>query len=127
MKGRNPFQLDARRGEREDQQMVGGYLPAYLADYLRLASLNRRNTVQQTLRAIISEWIFRYGKTEEQIAEELAQRAAAEWKRRTKSRKGTKKEMDKYTLEICGALKRRKIADHHIQLIIDRLKAVLNA
>ena len=127
MKGRNPFQLDARRGEREDQQMVGGYLPAYLADYLRLASLNRRNTIQQTLRAIISEWIFRYGKTEEQIAEELAQRAAAEWKRRTKSRKGTKKEMDKYALEICDALKRRKIADHHIQLIIDRLKAVVNA
>lgn len=127
MKGRNPFQLDARRGEREDQQMVGGYLPAYLADYLRLASLNRRNTIQQTLRAIISEWIFRYGKTEEQIAEELAQRAAAEWKRRTKSRKGTKKEMDKYALEIRDALKRRKIADHHIQLIIDRLKAVVNS
>ena len=106
-----------------NSKLVGGYLPLPLANRMRLLSVYQQTTVQGILRELIESWSAET-PSDEQVIGQLANRICAEWERRVETGevKETKKSQKDYQQEITGMLRRRKVSDHHICMIVDRLK-----
>lgn len=99
----------------EATEFVGAHLPRPLAAYLRLLAVYKGKSIQKTLEALVSEERDD-GWDEILLADELALKAIEEWKER-----GTP-DLKKYLNEIKGVLDKKKIADHHRDLILERIR-----
>lgn len=104
--------------------MVGGYLPAPLADHLRLLSVYHGRSFQSILHQITSEWCESIGKTEDEILNELSKRAILEWERRKKEGKASERQHEAYLREVRNLLRRKKVSEHHIEQLINKMKVV---
>jgi len=121
---RNPFKGNASQKTQERAKMVGGYLPAELADRLRLLSVYHGRSFQSILQQITTEWSEEIGKTDDEIIEELAEKAMAEWNRRTSEGEANEKQRDAYLREVRNILRRKKVSEHHIERLINKMKVV---
>jgi len=122
MKKENPFRNPYKiRGE--NSKLVGGYIPLPLADRLRLLSVYYERSAQNLLREIIEEWNKAIGKSEEEIIETLVERAVVEWQRRIlESGTISRRAQEDYINELSETLARKKVASHHIDIILGKLK-----
>lgn len=124
---RNPFKGYQPQSAQEHSKMVGGYLPNPLANHLRLLSVYHGRSFQSILQQIILEWC-KTQETEEEIIDALAAQAFYEWQRRASEYKGKTtnakaKEAEKYEEELKGILERRKVAEHHIQAVLNKFRS----
>lgn len=122
MKKRDPFK-NQQLPKIKNSKMVGGYISLPLADHLRLISVYYGKSLQNIFQEIIEEWCRKINKSEKEITEVLTERAIAEWQRRImESGKISRIEQEKYMREIYSILKRRKVAERHINIILNKLK-----
>ena len=122
MKKRDPFKIE-QLPKVKNSKLVGGYIPLPLADHLRLISVYYNKSLQNIFQEIIEEWCRKINKSEKDIIEILTEKAVVEWQRRVmESGKISRIEQEKYIREIYSILKRRKVAERHINVIINKLK-----
>jgi len=122
MKKRDPFKIE-QLPKVKNSKLVGGYIPLPLADHLRLISMYYNKSLQNIFQEIIEEWCRKINKSEKYIIEILTEKAVMEWQRRVmESGKISRIEQEKYIREIYSILKRRKVAERHINVIINKLK-----
>lgn len=122
MKKRDPFKIE-QLPKVKNSKLVGGYIPLPLADHLRLISMYYNKSLQNIFQEIIEEWCRKTNKSEKYIIEILTEKAVMEWQRRVmESGKISRIEQEKYIREIYSILKRRKVAERHINVIINKLK-----
>lgn len=121
MKKRDPFKTE-QLPMIKNSKLVGGYVPLPLADHLRLISVYKSKSLQNMFQEIIEKHC-RESKSEKEIIEILVEKAVMEWQRRImESGKISKIEQEKYMREIYSILKRRKVAERHINVILSKLK-----
>ncbi len=122
MKKRDPFKIE-QLPKVKNSKLVGGYIPLPLADHLRLISMYYNKSLQNIFQEIIEGWCRKINKSEKYIIEILTEKAVMEWQRRVmESGKISRIEQEKYIREIYSILKRRKVAERHINVIINKLK-----
>lgn len=118
---RNPFPHP--QSTQEQSKLVGAYLPLPLANRLRLLSVYYDKSLQNILQQLIDEWSNSVNMSDKEILKALIERAVIEWQRRVmESGQISRQEQEQYLQETKSALKRRKIANHHINIIMDALK-----
>lgn len=120
---RDPFK-DPQQHEQEQSRLVGAYLPLPLADHLRLLSVYYGKSIQSILQELITEWMNTVNKPEKEVIDALVERAVVEWHRRImEAGEISRQQQEEYIEEIKDTLlRRRKLADHHADKVVEKLK-----
>lgn len=132
---KDPFNIERDGQHYKSGKMVGGYVPRQLAEYVHLLALYHNQTAQTVLRQIIEYWLAEQ-EPQNSILIALADRAYTEWLRRCRESvkdpewKGLReraKQFTRYKKEIRDRLQKRKIADEHIEKILQELHRLRKA
>ena len=119
-KNRDPFLLikEDNFSLKKDNFLVGGYLPTFIAEYMRTYALYKNISLSSVLRTILEEWMDKQ-PTEEILVGDLVERAFMEWCRRDED---DGKAWDIYKKELEGRLKKRKVFEDVINKIMEALE-----
>ena len=113
----NPFStLDASKSYLNGQ-FVGGYLARQIAEYLDLLALYNNSSIQKVLELIVLKW-KETEEPESSILETLADRAFMEWLRMKDTRILS---FEEYKKEIKIMLKKKKVTQEQIEIILKEL------
>lgn len=113
----NPFStLDASKSYLNGK-FVGGYLPRQIAEYLNLLALYNNSSIQKVLELIVLKW-KETEEPESSILETLADRAFMEWLRMKDTRILS---FEEYKKEIKMMLKKKKVTQEQIEIILKEL------
>lgn len=118
----NPFQNKITKASDDETKLVGGYIPATMAERLRLLSIYYEKSLQLIIKESLENWYASYGNPDKSIIEELSDRAVAEWNRRKKENKMTQKQYLGYLKELEERLEKKKLSSDNIQAILIRIE-----